>query len=83
MTINSPRISSAVFDDGNREYMFIDGRSILHVIARPDFDLEIHSNLSFSAVDAADDWVREVAKDVAELYGADESVTYQIICDAL
>lgn len=83
MTSNfySPRISNAVFDeeDGRREYMLILNQYRVHIVARPDFDLQIESNLSFSAVDAAGEWVNEVARDIAEFYGADYSVITDII----
>lgn len=81
MTLHAPRISSAVFDeqDARREYMLIHEHSIIHIIARPDFDLSINSNLSFSAIVAAEDWLREVSFDIADFYGAEQPTVLEII----
>lgn len=85
MTLNAPRVSCASFEeeDARREYMLIHDHYVVHIVARPDFDLSIDSNLSFGAVIASEDWLREVAFDIAELYGAEFSVVLEILQQSL
>lgn len=55
----------------------------VHIVARPDFDLQIESNLSFAAVEVAEEWVSEVAHDIAEFYGAEVSIIEDLILSDL
>ena len=77
-----PRMSHASFKN-KREYMFVADHQMAYITSRIGMDISVKSNLTADILLLADDWVREVANDIAVQNKTDASTVLDMLLSSL